>query len=168
MSSETDHVDSSEVLLRRGTKPNNNVNTGFSNCSAMEKYSQDYRSLELECIRLRKYLYGLTAVVVAGVLILVITISILFGKLSHDLVHHSHQPKVGEQIAKILETEELCVPCDAVRLGPSEKEDRDLDAFIRRSKSTGEECCVEKPQQLLTLLELVRLLYMCIIFTKSL
>lgn len=156
MSSEADHVDSSEVLLRRGTKPNNNLNN-FSNGSAMEKYSQDYRNLELECIRLRKYLYGLTAVVVAGVLILVITISILFGKLSHDLVHHSHQPKVGEQIAKILETEELCVPCEAVRLGPSEKEDRDLDAFIRRSKPSGEECCVEKPQQLLTLLELVRL-----------
>jgi hypothetical protein len=113
-------------------------------------------------------LYGLTAVVVAGVLILVITISVLFGKLSHDLVHHSHQPKVGEQISKILETEELCIPCDSVRLGPSVKEDKMLDTFIRRqTEQSGEECCVEKPKQLLALLELVSLakifLIICII-----
>ncbi|CAG2202206.1 tumor necrosis factor ligand superfamily member 6-like [Mytilus edulis] len=154
--SEPEHVDSSsEVLLRGGTKPNNlnNFSKGRST-GAMEKYSLDYQNLEMECIRLRKYLFGLTAVVVAGGLILVVTISVLFGKLSHDLVHHSHQPKVGEQIAKILETEELCVPCDSVRLGPSEDEDRMLDAFIRRSKPTGEECCVEKPKQLLAVLEL--------------
>lgn len=171
--SEPEHVDSSsEVLLRGGTKPNNlnNFSNGRST-GAMEKYSLDYQNLEMECIRLRKYLFGLTAVVVAGGLILVVTISVLFGKLSHDLVHHSHQPKVGEQIAKILETEELCVPCDSVRLGPSEDEDRMLDAFIRRSKPTGEECCVEKPKQLLAVLELVSKTYVdyvCLFFYVAL
>lgn len=151
---------SEEQLLRGGKKPNNFTNN-FSNGrsgSAMEKYSQtqqDCQFLQLECARLRKYLYGLTAVVVAGVLILVITISVLFGKLSHDLVNHSHQPKVGEQISKILETEELCIPCDSVRLGPSVEEDKMLDTFIRRqTEQSGEECCVEKPKQLLALLEL--------------
>lgn len=154
---------SEEQLLRGGKKPNNFTNN-FSNGrsgSAMEKYSQtqqDCQFLQLECARLRKYLYGLTAVVVAGVLILVITISVLFGKLSHDLVNHSHQPKVGEQISKILETEELCIPCDSVRLGPSVEEDKMLDTFIRRqTEQSGEECCVEKPKQLLALLELVSL-----------
>lgn len=158
--SEPDHVDNcSEELLRGGKKPNNLTNN-FSNgrSGAIEKYSQqEYQYLQLECARLRKYLYGLTAVVVAGVLILVVTISILFGKLSHDLVSHSHQPKVGEQISKILETEELCIPCDSVRLGPSVEEDRMLDTFIRRhgkTEQSGEECCVEKPKQLLAVLEL--------------
>nr|KAG5693539.1 hypothetical protein BaRGS_019865 [Batillaria attramentaria] len=54
-------------------------------------------------------------------------------------------PKVGEQIAKILEREELCVPCNEVLLGPSPDEEAMLNVFTKRDSKDGQKCCVSDP-----------------------
>jgi len=143
--------ESQDKLLSNGKKPNN-LNYEKSNQKAM---FMEYQTLKDECIRLRRYMYGLTAVAVSGILIMIIIIAILFGKLSHDVKHHTHQPKVGEEVARILEKEDLCIPCDNIRLGPSDEEDRMLNEFTRKHEPGGEQCCVETPKELLALLELV-------------
>ncbi|KAL3847872.1 hypothetical protein ACJMK2_018763 [Sinanodonta woodiana] len=105
--------------------------------------------------RIKRCLYGLTVVVAAGDVILIVVVAVLFGNLKHDIENHTHKPKVGEQINKILKREELCLPCDQIRLGPSLEEDMMLDAFVRKHSTDGEQCCVETPSQLLRMLELV-------------
>ncbi|XP_076454220.1 uncharacterized protein LOC143289179 [Babylonia areolata] len=114
----------------------------------------DSARLQRKVARLTSYLYGLTVVVIVGGVILIATIASLYAKLYHDLTHHSHQPKVGEQISKILEREELCVPCSEVRLGPSPEEEAMLNVFTKRDSREGQKCCVERPAELLRLLEL--------------
>lgn len=115
----------------------------------------DLTRLHRRVARLTSYLYGLAVVVVVGGIILIAIIASLYAKLYYDLTHHSHQPKVGEQVAKILEREELCVPCSEVRLGPSPDEEAMLSDFTRRDTKDGQNCCVERPAELLRLLELV-------------
>ncbi|KAK3094355.1 hypothetical protein FSP39_000747 [Pinctada imbricata] len=152
----SDHEsDSHEVLLRNGTKPNNLTTKGKTTNLEKNPVNFEVENLKYEYLRLRRYLYGLTAVVVAGILILIIVIAVLFGKLSHDLVSHEHKPKVGEQIAALLKKDDLCVPCDNIRLGPSAEESKMLDTFSRKHDSDGTElCCVETPKELLLMLEL--------------
>ena len=114
--------------------------------------------LQNQFLRLQKWFYILSAAVVVVGIILIIVVAVLFGKLSHDVESHSHKPKVGEQIGKILNhvpVEELCLPCADIRLGPSPEEDLMLDEFTRKDEPKGEQCCVETPTQLLKMLELV-------------
>ena len=143
---------SEEGLLNGGLsgQKRNDLNNGKSALLNDECYSN-----RCEIQRLRKYLYGLGTVVLVGIVILIIVVAVLFAKLSYDVANHTHQPKVGEKIAKILEKEELCVPCDNYRLGPSVEEDRMLNEFTRKHEPEGEQCCVETPKELLALLELV-------------
>lgn len=101
--------------------------------------------------QLQTYIVGLAVLCVVIFVIIIITFSVLFANIKWDVQNHDHPPKVGAQMSKILEKEELCLLCDEVRLGPSPEEDRMLDNFVRR----GEECCVETPAQLLKLLQLV-------------
>ncbi|XP_060073892.1 tumor necrosis factor ligand superfamily member 10-like [Ylistrum balloti] len=149
MSDSDRDLESNENLLN-GKKPNN-LNLARS---PGEKCYTDIRIVQDECARLKKYLYGLFVVVAAGILILIVIMAVLFVKLSHDVAHHTHQPKVGETVSKILEREELCIPCDNVRLGPSVEEDRMLNEFTRKHEPEGEQCCVETPKELLAMLEL--------------
>lgn len=109
-----------------------------------------------ELKRLKRYFIGLMVVVVICFLILTITFSVIYANLKYDVENHSHPPKVGEQMSKILEKEELCLPCDEVRLGPSYEEDRVLDYFVRKpaTDTDPEQCCVETPAQLLKMLQL--------------
>ncbi|XP_029633496.1 tumor necrosis factor ligand superfamily member 10 [Octopus sinensis] len=94
--------------------------------------------------------------VLVGIVVLIIVIAVLFVNFNSELKNHSHAPKVGEQISKMLnrENEELCVPCDNLRLGPSIEEDRFLDKLTRKDDPKGEQCCVESPKQLLDMLNL--------------
>ena len=153
----SDHEsDSNEVLLRNGTKPNNLTAKGKATNLEKNPVNFEVEHLKIEYLKLRRYLYGLTAVVVSGILILIIVVAVLFGKLSHDLVSHEHKPKVGEQIAALLKKDDLCVPCNNIRLGPSEEEAKMLDRFSRKYEQEGVElCCVETPSELLLMLELV-------------
>lgn len=153
--------DSSRNLLEGKQNNLHRVN----NCAMKsEKYLEDYERLRSKLAQITCYLYGLAAVVVAGMLILIVIVAVLYGKLSYDVAHHSHQPKVGEQIAKILERGKLCLPCNELRLGPSPEEENMLNKFTREEHDNVEKCCVETPSQLLELLELVSLLYMKYIF----
>ncbi|KAL5005535.1 hypothetical protein ScPMuIL_018991 [Solemya velum] len=145
--------DSSRALMDSSNKNNcNNGNASFTKNNKDAENSID--GLRKTIDRLKLYIYALTGIVVAGILILIIVVGVLFGQLSYEVKHHSHQPKVGEQIAKMLEREELCAPCDKVRLGPSPEEDRYLDALTRKNTQDGEQCCVETPKQLLAMLEM--------------
>ncbi|ESO82165.1 hypothetical protein LOTGIDRAFT_237144 [Lottia gigantea] len=145
--------DSSKNLLE-GKQNNmqrpNNVNGSFK----PEGYMEECDRLRTQLSRLTNYLYGLAAVVVIGGVIIISTVAGLYGTLRYDMTHHSHQPKVGEQIAKILENKEMCFSCSKIRLGPSPEEDKMLNAFVRKDDKKGEQCCVETPKQLLNLLEL--------------
>ena len=124
----------------------------------------DTLRLQRRVARLTSYLYGLAVVVIVGGVILIAIVASLYAKLYYDLTHHSHQPKVGEQIAKILEREELCVPCSEVRLGPSPDEEKMLNVFTKRDSKGGQKCCVERPAELLRLLELVSVgLLVCVL-----
>ncbi|KAJ8313459.1 hypothetical protein KUTeg_008982 [Tegillarca granosa] len=157
--------ESSQNLLRNGIKPKNvnKTNNGSMSLNGVssnngEKYYYDYQKLHEEFLRLRRYLYGLTVISIFGIVILIIVVAILFANLSHDVANHSHQPKVGEEISKMLEREELCISCENIKLGPSVEEDKMLDTFIRKhdpDSHDGEQCCVETSKQLLTMLELV-------------
>ncbi|XP_046574306.1 tumor necrosis factor ligand superfamily member 10-like [Haliotis rubra] len=143
--------DSSRNLLEGKQNNLHRVN----NCAMKsEKYLEDYERLRSKLAQVTCYLYGLAAVVVAGMLILIVIVAVLYGKLSYDVAHHSHQPKVGEQIAKILERGKLCLPCNELRLGPSPEEENMLNKFTREEHDNVEKCCVETPSQLLELLEL--------------
>ena len=97
------------------------------------------------------------SIVFIAFLILAVTFSILYANLKYDIANHSHPPKVGAQMNKILEKEELCLVCDEVRLGPSPEEDISLNKFVRKyvPGEKAEKCCVETPSQLLELLQMV-------------
>ncbi|XP_070184842.1 uncharacterized protein [Littorina saxatilis] len=136
-----------------GTK--NKTYAGGSSAQGVAMGYHDTARLQKRVARLTSYLYGLAVIVVVGGVILIAIIASLYAKLYYDLTHHSHQPKVGEQIAKILEREELCVPCSEVRLGPSPDEENMLNVFTKRDSKDGQKCCVERPAELLRLLELV-------------
>ncbi|KAL8583216.1 hypothetical protein ACOMHN_013771 [Nucella lapillus] len=110
--------------------------------------------LQRRVARLTSYLYGLAITVGVAAILTVALVTALYAKLAYDVRHHSHQPKVGEQISKILEREELCVKCNEVRLGPSPDEEAMLDVFTKRESRDGLRCCVERPAELLRLLEL--------------
>lgn len=151
--SEDQEPESYDVLLRNGVKPNDLYNNGKP--TKMDCPNFRLELLQSEYLRLRRYLYGLTAVVVTGILILIIVVAVLFGKLSHDLINHEHKPKVGEQISAMLKNNELCVPCMNIRSGPSAEENEILDKFARKFEENVEMCCVETPSELLLMLELV-------------
>lgn len=150
--SEDQEPESYDVLLRNGMKPNDLYNNGKP--TKMDCPNFRLELLQSEYLRLRRYLYGLTAVVVTGILILIIVVAVLFGKLSHDLINHEHKPKVGEQISAMLKNNELCVPCMNIRSGPSAEENEILDKFARKFEENVEMCCVETPSELLLMLEL--------------
>ncbi|XP_076435863.1 uncharacterized protein LOC143275556 [Babylonia areolata] len=116
--------------------------------------AETLHEMQRRVARLTSYLYGLAVTVVVGAVLMVALVTALYAKVSHDVRHHSHQPKVGEQISKILEREELCVRCSEVRLGPSRDEEAMLDVFTKRDSTDGLKCCVERPAELLRLLEL--------------
>lgn len=108
--------------------------------------------------KLKMYVIGLAALLALGFVILIITFSVLFANLKWDIENHDHPPKIGAQMNKVLEKEELCLLCNEVRLGPSVEEDQMLDYFVRKPGVSGrndEECCVETPAQLLKLLQMV-------------
>lgn len=151
--SEDQEPESYDVLLRNGVKPNDLYNNGKP--TKMDCPNFRLELLQSEYLRLRRYLYGLTAVVVTGILIMIIVVAVLFGKLSHDLINHEHKPKVGEQISAMLKNNELCVPCMNIRSGPSAEENEILDKFARKFEENVEMCCVETPSELLLMLELV-------------
>ena len=113
-----------------------------------------------ELNQMKRYFVGLLVIVIIAFLILIITFSILFANIKYDVENHSHPPKVGEQMRKILEKEKLCLPCDEVRLGPSLEEDRELDYFVREpaTETDPEQCCVETPSQLLKMLQFVSII----------
>ncbi|XP_041351614.1 tumor necrosis factor ligand superfamily member 10-like [Gigantopelta aegis] len=142
--------DSAQTLL-----DSKNVSRASNGNAREEKAMRhDYDRLQEKLARITCYLYGLATIVVFGMLILIVIIAVLYGKLSYDVAHHSHQPKVGEQISKILEDEELCFLCSTLKLGPSPQEEHMLDPFIRKDDKDGEQCCVESPSQLMDLLKL--------------
>lgn len=122
-----------------------------------------------ELKKIKRYFIGLLVLVVVAFLILTILFSVLFANLKYDVENHSHPPKVGEQMSKILEKEELCIPCDEVRLGPSYEEDRALDKFVRKpaTETDPEQCCVETPTQLLKMLQLVSTFCQNLYWTQS-
>lgn len=123
--------------------------------SKLMEVQEEADRLKARLDALQRWLYWLAIAVVIGTLILIIVVAVLYGKLNHDLTHHSHKPKVGAQLAKILEREKLCLLCDRIRLGPSLEEDDMLKAFTRMDSEEGTQCCVETPTQLLDLLALV-------------
>lgn len=141
----SDLPDSGKTLIPNNIVPN------------VDPKSDQQSLLMEELARLKRWIYALACVVGIGTVILIIVISVLYGNLSYQLEHHSHAPKVGEQISKMLnrENEELCVTCDSLRLGPSIEEDKLLDKFTRKDDPEGEQCCVESPKQLLSMLNLV-------------
>lgn len=112
--------------------------------------------LKQELRKIQRYFIGVIVLVSIAFLILIIIFSVLYANLKYDVDNHSHPPKVGEQMSNILEKEELCIPCDEVRLGPSFEEDRALDYFVRKPKTenVAEQCCVETPSQLLRMLRM--------------
>lgn len=140
----SDLPDSGKTLIPNNIVPN------------VDPKSDQQSLLMEELARLKRWIYALACVVGIGTVILIIVISVLYGNLSYQLEHHSHAPKVGEQISKMLnrENEELCVTCDSLRLGPSIEEDKLLDKFTRKDDPEGEQCCVESPKQLLSMLNL--------------
>lgn len=115
----------------------------------------DYDVLQTTIEKLRVWLFAITAVAITGFVILIVVVSCLYARLNYDLNHHTHKPKVGEQMASILEKEELCVPCEDFRLGPSPEEDSMLNKFNRKETPDGQSCCVDEPMELLELLKLV-------------
>lgn len=137
-----------------GIKPEPAMGKGYPHHSGPVYGADSHLKLQRKVARLTSYLYGLAIVVVVGGVILIAIIATLYAKLYYDLGHHTHQPKVGEQVSKILDGGELCVPCSEVRLGPSQDEDNMLNVFSKRDSKDGQKCCVEKPAELLRLLEL--------------
>ncbi|XP_012944393.1 uncharacterized protein LOC101845807 [Aplysia californica] len=141
---------------------NNNSNYHYgggappNNSNSMKQTSQqlDYSHLERTIARLRTYLFAMFGVGVAGFIILIIVVTVLYVNLNYDLVHHRHKPKVGEQAYEIMQKEELCVPCDDFRLGPSPEEERELKKFRLKEGPEGVSCCVDTPVELMLLLKM--------------
>lgn len=120
-----------------------------------------------EIRQLKRYILGLFAILVICFLIIIITFSVLYANLKWDMENHDHPPKVGTVMGQILDREEkaeLCLLCDEIRLGPSVEEDKMLNYLVRKPKTAtkGEECCVETPEQLLRMLQLVCSIVFCL------
>ena len=118
------------------------------------------QAVNREIRKLRRYIIALFASVVVCFLIIIITFSVLYSNLKWDVKNHDHPPKVATVVGGILDREEnaeLCLLCDEIRLGPSVAEDKMLDYFVRKPKTATkrEECCVETPEQLLRMLQMV-------------
>lgn len=146
----TEREKEEKAFIKNGSGSNN----GKSNNLHMESQN----GINRQICQLKRYMIGLVALLTLTFVILVITFSILFANLKWDIANHDHPPKIGAQMNKVLEKEELCLLCNEVRLGPSVEEDQMLDYFVRKSGLNGhkdEECCVETPSQLLKLLQLV-------------
>uniref|UniRef100_A0A0B6ZX83 THD domain-containing protein n=1 Tax=Arion vulgaris TaxID=1028688 RepID=A0A0B6ZX83_9EUPU len=169
MSQDDPNVDSKEPFLKTNNLNNsgicsniNNINNGNSiayngmTATGMKPSNKevDFDVLQKTIDKMRVWLYAITAVSTTGFVILIITVSCLYASLNYDLHHHTHKPKVGEQMAAILEREELCVPCEDFRLGPSREEDIMLKRFNVKETPNGLNCCVDQPLQLLELLKL--------------
>lgn len=143
----------------------NKNGTAGNNGKMNNLYADPQSAVNRQIQQLRRFIYGLAALLALTFLILVVTFSIFFANLKWDIENHDHPPKIGAQMNKVLEKEELCLLCNEVRLGPSVEEDQTLDYFVRKPGLNGkkdEECCVETPSQLLKLLQLVRPQYLCI------
>uniref|UniRef100_A0A0B6ZXX3 THD domain-containing protein n=1 Tax=Arion vulgaris TaxID=1028688 RepID=A0A0B6ZXX3_9EUPU len=139
----------SNVIGTNNSNGNNNASNG-----TVTNIKSSSNELQATVARLRVWLFAITAVAIAGFVILIIVVSCLYAHLNYDLNHHTHKPKVGEQMAAILDREELCVPCDEFRLGPSLEEDSMLKRFNLRDTPSGVNCCVDQPLQLLELLKM--------------
>ncbi|CAG5120625.1 unnamed protein product, partial [Candidula unifasciata] len=164
------NIDSKEPFLKENNVPDNscstssttnstghnstNISNGLLSSTKTSNKDTDYQVLQATIAKLRIWLFAITAVAIAGFVILIIVVTCLYTQLNYDLTHHTHKPKVGEQMAAILEREELCVPCEEFRLGPSPEEDSMLRRFNVRETPTGANCCVDQPLQLLELLKL--------------
>ncbi|KAK3776275.1 hypothetical protein RRG08_039864 [Elysia crispata] len=113
------------------------------------------QALEARVSKLQARLLILGGVTVIGFNIIIILCAVFFTKLHYDIAHHTHKPKLGTQMAAILQ-EGLCVPCEDFRLGPSREEEMKLDRYKDESSGSGREakCCVDKPGELLELLKL--------------
>uniref|UniRef100_A0A2C9K817 THD domain-containing protein n=1 Tax=Biomphalaria glabrata TaxID=6526 RepID=A0A2C9K817_BIOGL len=140
----------------------NGNNTAFSNglndgsgAPKLNNRLDDYQSLQSTVAKLRVWLFAITGVAIAGFVILIIVVTCLYATLNYDLTHHNHKPKIGEQMAAILEREELCVPCEDFLTGPSPQELSKLNRFTMKDTDTGgRDCCVDQPLELLELLKL--------------
>lgn len=124
------------------------------------KVAETNAAINRQIRQLKRYILALLAAVVVCFLIIIITFSVLYANLKWDVKNHDHPPKVGTVMGSILAREEkaeLCLLCDEIRLGPSVEEDKMLDYFERKPKTAtqGEQCCVETPEQLLRMLQLV-------------
>ncbi|CAL1530981.1 unnamed protein product [Lymnaea stagnalis] len=147
-----------------GTSTSSNANNGNNNIYANSMaqgppckttpHDLDYSDLMNTVAKLKVWLYVITGVSISGFVILIIVVTCLYATLNYDLTHHNHKPKVGEQIAAILEREELCLPCDDLLTGPSPDERSMLDKFTQKDSKTGLRCCVDQPDELLELLKL--------------
>ncbi|XP_045201285.2 tumor necrosis factor ligand superfamily member 10-like [Mercenaria mercenaria] len=145
----TDQEKEGKAFIKNGSGSNNGKMNNLHADSQM--------GIKRQIRQLKRYMIGLAALLALTFVILVITFSVLFANLKWDIENHDHPPKIGAQMNKVLEKEELCLLCNEVRLGPSVEEDQMLDYFVRKPGVNGrndEECCVETPAQLLKLLQM--------------
>ena len=114
------------------------------------------QAVEVKVSKLQTRLLVLGGVTVVGFNIVIVLCAVFFTKLHYDIAHHDHKPKLGTQMAAILQ-EGLCVPCEDFRLGPSREEEMQLERYKDESSGSGRSarCCVDKPVDLLDLLKLV-------------
>ncbi|GFO48800.1 tumor necrosis factor ligand superfamily member 11 [Plakobranchus ocellatus] len=114
-----------------------------------------HQVLEARVARLQARLLLVGGITIVGFNILIVLSAVFFTKLHYDVAHHTHKPKLGTQMAAILQ-EGLCVPCEEFRLGPSPEEEMLLNLYRDESSGGGSSsrCCVNKPGELLELLKL--------------
>ncbi|GFS12212.1 TNF ligand-like 2 [Elysia marginata] len=114
------------------------------------------QAVEARVSKLQSRLLILGGVTIIGFNIIIVLCAVFFTKLHYDIAHHTHKPKLGTQMAAILQ-EGLCVPCEDFRLGPSREEEMKLERYKDESSGSGKSarCCVDKPGDLLELLKLV-------------
>ncbi|XP_059156118.1 tumor necrosis factor ligand superfamily member 10-like [Physella acuta] len=142
--------------------PNANANNGNNNLHSnsvanghtKNNMEIEYQNLLSTVAKLRTWLFAITGVAIAGFVILIIVVTCLYATLNYELAHHNHKPKIGEQISSMLEREELCLPCNDFRLGPSQQEKDMLTRFTQKDTETGLSCCVDTPMELIDLLKL--------------
>lgn len=146
---EKENYTATKALVKNGSNNGKKINNKLAESASNASLNRQIREL-------KRYVLGLFILLVAAALILIITFSVLFANLKWDLQNHDHPPKIGAQMSKILEEEELCLVCDEVRLGPSMQEDRALDYFVRKPATANkkEECCIETPAQLMKYLQM--------------
>lgn len=147
---------SSNAISNNG---NNNIYNGVTASAKPTNKDFECHALQATIAKLRVWLLAITVVSIIGFVILIIVVTCLYTTLNYNLNHHTHKPKVGEQMAAILEREELCVPCDEFRLGPSPEEESMLKRFNLKDTPTGVSCCVDQPMELLELLKLVSIYF---------